>query len=284
MKYIDEIDKSSKLSAIIIILTGLIFTLLAFVLKDIAFIMPLILVLISAPIVYLFMQSFKKQIEKPLEAIEKNSALLTGSLQADIPDLKGAPPELSAINNRLQNLAGSINEILGDINEQKENLIEENKSDLQIIREITETAFGSSPLNVRIADILKRTLEYCSIEACYLFFIDENSGSFVRKNYYDDETGTFDYFLPSDNQYKLFNRILNSSIPEYILNLPGNDNLPAHVRDWAAKNKVFNLYCIPVHSGEIPFGVIMMSMPQTREFSRGQSVLLQLSADFIGNF
>ncbi|MCE1246472.1 MAG: ATP-binding protein [Firmicutes bacterium] len=284
MRYTDEITKSAKLCAVIILLTGLIFALLSFVFPKAAFVFPLLFALIAAPVVFGFLQGFRKQIEKPIETLDKHIGILTGNPKKTVPELKDAPAEFTAMNEKLRTLSGSVKNIITDVNEQKEILADESKYDLQVIREVTEAAFDNRELNVKIGDILRTTLDYCNIEACYIFFRDENGSSFVRKNYYDDEAGTFDYFIPAENQYRLFARILNSSIPEYILNLPSNENLPAHIRDWAEKNKIINLYCIPIHSGDVPFGVVMLAMPETREFERGQSILLHLVADIIGNF
>jgi transcriptional regulator with GAF, ATPase, and Fis domain len=284
MKFTDEISKSAKLSAIIIILTGILFALLSFVFDKVAFAMPLLMAVIIAVVVFRFIDGFGKQIKLPLETIEQNTRNLTENFQSKIAEVTDAPTELAEINKLLKNLSGKVGDILRDLNDQKNELTEENKNNLQIVKEITESAFSAKDLNIRIAEILKKSLEFCSIEACYLFFRDEKNESFIRRNYYDGEAGSFDAFFPFDPQYRLFTRILKSSIPEYILNLPDNENLPEHVRDWAEKNDVFNLYCIPIHSGDIPFGILMLSLPETREFERGQSLLLQLSADLIGNF
>jgi len=275
------ISKSSVNVAITALLCGILLTIVAFVLKmPLAPFTPLLVGIVSAVMAFLLISGLDRKIGVPSRTIMENTRSLVEDSNIQIHDLFEAPEELEITNKYIKNISVRVKKAIEELQSEKEI----HKKDIEQIEEILNIGFSNKEIDYKINHMGEKAVKYCKADGSYLFKKNPDTGLLDRFNIITGEKGTFNHIDIKDPMHKSFTNCLDTGIPEYVLNLQTGENISENIREWAKKNDIRMLYCLPIYSGDLPYGVFMLSMISRIEFTRGQNILLNLVVDLIGSY
>lgn len=280
MKLEQIISKSSINIAITALLCGIILMIPAFILKPFAPFSPLLVGIITAVVAFILISGLNRKVGASSRTIMENTRSLVEDSNVQIQDLFEAPEEMETTNKYLKNVSVRVKKAIEELRSEKE----AHKKDIEWIDEILKIGFSDNEIDYKIKLMVEKAVKFCKADGYYLFIKDPDTDSFKRINFITGEKGSFDKIDINDPTHKTFVNSLDSGIPEYILNLQKGESINESIREWAKKNDIRMLYCLPVYAGNVPYGVLMLSMISRIEFSRGQNTLLSLVVDLIGDY
>ncbi|MCD4785253.1 MAG: diguanylate cyclase [Candidatus Eremiobacteraeota bacterium] len=280
MKLEQIISKSSMNIAIVALVCGIILMVVAFILKPFAPFSPLLVGIITGIVAFILISSLNRKVGASSRIIMENTRSLVEDSNVQIHDLFEAPEEMETTNKYLKNVSVRVKKAIEELQTEKE----VHKKDIERIDEILKIGFSDNDIIFKIKHILEKAVKFCKADGYYLFIKDPDTDSLERINPITGEKSSFNRIDINDPTHKTFINSMDSGIPEYILNMQTGESINENIREWAIKNDIRMLYCLPVYAGNVPYGVLMLSMISRIDFSRGSNALLAIVVDLIGDY
>lgn len=278
MKLDQYIAKSSKAAAVLMLILGFIFMAASVPFPNWSGLFCLALTVTGSLLVFLIVGGLSNKITPQINKLLHNSQQVLTDPNASIDKLTRSPLEIKNLNENFLKLRAMIQDAIKEL----ENNNDRHKHDLELIKDILETAHSDRQISYKMADISKKIISCCGAKGSLLFLKDYYIDIFKLRTLPEEDKPAFDCIIKGEGGYQPFIDVMKSRVPEFIPNASDRKDLASEAADWAADKKASVFYCISIFTDNDPAGLLVFALDEVKEFSRGQNTVLRTAADIIG--